>query len=66
MPVALEMMCGKEAVNGSLNLGRLHLCNLLPGNTTGILKLRAVPIQFEDNYFTERRIGSEAGSYQGP
>jgi len=37
MPAPLEMMCGTEAVNGSLNLGRLHLCNLLPGNTTGPL-----------------------------
>jgi len=33
-------MCGREAVNGSLSLGRLHLCNLLPGNTTGSASIK--------------------------
>ena len=36
LPARLALECGTEAVNGSLDLGRLHLCNILPGNSTSL------------------------------
>ena len=52
-----------DAFKADLQVPRLNIACAPQKITRKILKLRAVPMGYKDNYFTEMCCGSEEGSY---